>query len=442
VGSKPDLSDAQLAGQSLPLTGADGYAGVAPLRDLTPNRHHHYTLTLDDTPPDPAQGPYPEFTTFPPAGQKASFAYAFGSCFRPEGEEEGQIFQSLEAQRKLDDLRFILLIGDQIYADAHNHNGIGKIASTLDDYRAVYQYAWKRPSIRQLLANLPAFMTLDDHEVDDDWYWCDSRRQRATIPWWKRLERRCKGLAPADLSRQRVQYALKAYWEHQGMHAPSFHKSPVFDQSDLYTLAHDDAGSLAYSFAFGAAAFYVMDTRTRRVRSREKKTILGDEQWEALQEWLLSVKQAYPVKFLVTSSALLVSLWIDLIYDRWGGFRSERSRLINFLADKEIEGVYLLSGDLHSAHAVSADLRGPRGRLIPVWEFCSTPFEQDPYWLAKYTFDPRPYGRIERLQRHFSLAQPNYGVVRVNFPDAGRPQVSFEVYGKEGQLLDSIDTGG
>jgi hypothetical protein len=226
------------------------------------------------------------------------------------------------------------------------------------------------------------------------------------------------------------------------MHAPSFHKYPKFDQTGLYTLAHDDPGSLAYSFTFGAAAFFVMDTRTRRVRSREeKKTILGDKQWEALEGWLLSVKEAYPVKFLVTSSALLMSLWIDFVYDRWGGFRSERSRLINFLADNDIEGVYLLSGDLHSAHAVSADLKGPRGRLIPVWEFCSTPFEQDPNWLAKYTFDPRPYGRIKRLQRHFSLAQPNFGIVRVNFPNAGQPQVSFEVYGKEGQLLDSIDTG-
>jgi alkaline phosphatase D len=443
VGSKPDLNDAHLAGQSLPLTSADGFAGVAPLKGLTPNTHYHYALTLNNTPPDPAQkDPYPEFTTFPPAGQKNSFAFAFGSCFRPEGKYVGPIFEALEARRKLDNLRFILLIGDQIYPDAHTHNGIGKIASTLDDYRAVYEYAWKRPSIQRLLANLPAFMTLDDHEVDDDWHWLDSRRQQPTIPVWNQLLRRSKGLAPTNLSRQRAQDALQAYWEHQGMHAPSFDQSPRFDdQTGQYTLEPDDPGSLAYTFTFGAAAFFVMDTRTRRVRNRKKKTVLGDEQWQALEAWLLSVKEAYPIKFLVTSSALLMSMWVDVIYDRWGAFRRERSRLINFLAKNDIEGVYLLSGDLHSAHAVSARLEGSKG-LIPIWEFCSTPFEQDSNWIAEYTFNPWPYERIKgRLKRHFSLAQPNFGIVRVNFPNTGQPQVSFEVYGKEGQLLDSVDTG-
>jgi alkaline phosphatase D len=442
VGQTPDLSEAQLVGQSLPLSAPNGFAGVAPVQDLTPDTHYHYALILDDTPPDPRKGPYPEFTTFPPPGQKAPFAFAIGSCFRPEGEHEGQIFQALEARRQHDNLRFILLMGDQIYADAYQHNGIGKIAATLDDYRAVYHHTWKRPPLRHLLANLPAFMTLDDHEVDDDWCWSDSQRRQASIPWWNWVKRRVRGLRPRELSRQRVQDALKAYWEHQGMHAPTFHLPPHFDQTSRYTLAPNDPGSLAYSFTFGAAAFFVLDARTCRVRSKkeQQKTILGDDQWAAFEAWLLSVQHTYPLKFLVTSSALLMRLLVDVLYDRWGGFRSERDRFLGLLADNHIEGVYLLSGDLHAAHAVSAELETPSGHPLPLWEFCATPFEQRTPWLAQYTFNPVPFGRVKRLRRHFTIARPNFGVVRVNFADTGEPQVAFEVYGKEGQHLNSVQT--
>ena len=95
-----------------------------------------------------------------------------------------------------------------------------------------------------------------------------------------------------------------------------------------------------------------------------------------LETWLLSVKDAYPVKFLVTSCALLYSMWLDIPADRWSGFPRERERLLHLLAANGIENVYLLAGDLHAAHAVRAELYGPQERRITLWEFCSTPFEQ------------------------------------------------------------------
>ncbi len=176
LGKEPDLRDARLAATSLSLTNETGYAGVAPIQNLTPNTQYYYALTLTGTPPDQNVGPYPSFTTFPPAGERQSFAFAFGSCFRPKDEGAGKIFDAVDKRRQLDNLRFILLIGDQIYADAYQYNGIGKIACTLQEYRDVYAYTWSRPPLQRLLANLPAFMTLDDHEVDDDWHWVDSTR--------------------------------------------------------------------------------------------------------------------------------------------------------------------------------------------------------------------------------------------------------------------------
>ncbi|MCJ7662165.1 MAG: alkaline phosphatase family protein [Anaerolineales bacterium] len=437
LGKLPDLSDAQLVVKSLPLTQSTGYAGVAPLQNLTPNTHYHYTLKLQDTPPDPDQGPFPEFTTFPLEQQPTGFSFAFGSCFRPQSENGGAIFRALETRRQEDDLRFILLLGDQIYADAFEYNGIGKIACTLPEYRDVYTYTWSRPPLRELLANLPAFMILDDHEVDDDWGWANSQRRTAHIPFWDRIIRRLQGRPQNErrLPLHRVQDALQAYWEHQAMHAPHFQIPPQLDWREQYTLSPDDPGSLSYSFSFGAAAFFVMDARSMRVITRSQKTILGAGQWQALENWLLAVKDQYPVKFLVTSSALLYRFWIDIARDRWSGFPNERSRLLNFLAHHGIQGVYVLAGDLHVAHALRVDLHTSTANTIRLWEFCSSPFEQSPNQLGRYTYWPLRSHPVKEQHRSFIVSQHNFGVVRVNYSPSGKPVVRFEVYGEKGDLL-------
>ena len=314
-------------------------------------------------------------------------------------------------------MRFILLIGDQIYADDSKHNGIGRVACTLAEYREVYAYTWSRPPFRQLLANLPAYMILDDHEVDDDWHWQDSSRRLADIPWWNQIERWRQGCLPDErhLPIQRVQDALQAYWEHQGMHAPGMELPPQLNQGGQYALDLDDPGSLAYTFTFGAAAFFVLDTRSMRVRGRSERTMLNDGQWQALKSWLLAVKNTYPVKFLVTSCSMLYPMWHDIPRDRWSGFPEERDRLLHFLAANGIEGVYLLAGDLHSSHAVYAELYGPQGLTLPVWEFCSTPFEQNTNKLARYTYSALHSGPVKASRRAFCISQCNFGVVRVDF---------------------------
>jgi alkaline phosphatase D len=441
LGGKPDLSDAQLAGKSLPLVAENGFAGVAPLSGLTPNTHYRYALTLSDRPPTPDQAPFPRFTTFPPNQQKESFSFAFGSCFRPVDENGGQIFRALDRLRQSENLRFIMLIGDQIYADAYQYNGIGKIACDLDEYRQVYAYTWSRPPLRQLLANLPAFMTLDDHEVDDDWRWLDSDRRWAYIPWWDQVQRWLAARPPQEryIPLKRVQDALQAYWEHQGMHAPHFELPPVVNEAGQYALPKSDPGSLAYTFTFGAAAFFVLDTRTMRVRFRRQRSMLGEGQWKALEAWLLHVKDTYPVKFLVTSCALLYNMWLDIPRDRWSGFPQERDRLLNFLAANGIEDVYLLAGDLHSAHAVHAELYGPQEKGLPLWEFCSTPFEQVPSSVTRRTYSAPRVSAIKKQELIFTVAEHNFGVVRVDFGSgsgsSSKPKVRFEIYGTNGDML-------
>ena len=440
LGHQPDLSDAQLAATSLPLTSKCGFAGVAQLKKLAPNTHYRYFLTLSTDPPTPNQAPFPKFTTFPAEDTKFSFAFAFGSCFLPTGKYGGKIFSAIEDRRQQDGLRFILMLGDQIYADAYKRNGINKIATNLQEYRQVYAYTWAKPALRHLLAHLPAFMILDDHEVDDDWTWKDFDRTIARIPIWNRIIRmlRFRPRKERTLPLERVQDALQAYWEHQGMHAPPLLKSPMLDMNGQYALPPSDHGSLAYTFTFGGAAFFVMDTRTMRVKSKRGRKILGSTQWKALEDWLIRVKDQFPIKFLVSSSSLLNDLWIDLARDRWSGFPRERERLLHFLAANDIRGVYVLAGDLHSTHAVRTELYGPQGSSLPVWEFCSSPFEQKTNWLSRCTYKPLRSGPVKNQERAFTISKENFGLVRVNFGDDGTPTVGFEVYNRKGKLLAKV----
>jgi alkaline phosphatase D len=443
LGRKEHLSDAQLAGVSTPLQARDGFSGIVPVSGLEPETTYYYDLRLDDRFP-PVQVGYPKFTTFPSPGETANFSFVFGSCFRPSDKESsGTIFASLDTQRsKLDGtpaekLRFGLFLGDQIYADAWDHNGLGKGAATLEEYRAVYEYTWSRPPFRNLLKNLPAFMTLDDHEVDDDWHWVDDERQIAHVPPWDRFERWVKHRPYQErhISRQRAQDALQAYWEHQAMHAPTFVVPPQINAAGQYSLTPDDRGSLAYAFNFGATAFFVMDTRTQRVRNRSEHAILGPAQWEALENWLLQVKDTHPVKFLVTSSALLFYMFTDLPADRWPGYPKERARLLNFLAEHEIKGVHLITGDLHSAHAIRAELSGSSGQVIPLWEYCASPFEQRPNRVAPRTYWQLRHKPVIKQELKFCIDRLNFGVVKVDLADPNEPGVRFELYGEQGELL-------
>jgi len=228
---------------------------------------------------------------------------------------------------------------------------------------------------------------------------------------------------------------LQAYWEHQGMHARGYFLPLALNDEYRYTLAPNDLGSLAYSFTHGAAAFLVLDTRTMRVKPKGgQKKMLGEGQWQVLKDWLDDVKDAYPVKFIVTSCAMLYQLRFDIPRDRWTGFEDERDQFIKEVGKRDINGIYLLAGDLHSAHAMEVQIPGSSG-LIPLWEFCATPFEQDPNKLARYRWmrKPLPEGLVTSQELHFTYYQHNFGVVEVNFDDLQKPKVRFEIYGPDGR---------
>lgn len=429
LATQADGKDAKLAG-SVELSAQNGYAGIVALKKLQAETPYYFAVTLQRSRPKRAD--FHRFTTFPKSRQARSFSFVFGSCYLPPDEHGGQTMDELHRRIASDDLRFGLMLGDQIYADEVKGNGLGRIAVTLDEYRAVYEYVFSRPSFRKLQADLPLFMTLDDHEVEDDWHWRDSDRKWAGIPVHNRLLRWLKGLPPEQrhMSPGRVKAALKSYVEHQVIHAPKLLHPPKVNALGELQLGRDD-GNFAYTFEFGQAAFFVLDSRSMRVVNGRERSMLGESQWTQLEEWFLKVKEKYPVKFLVSSGTILHPFWLDVTRDRWNGFPAERERLLEFLATQEIEGVRILCGDLHSAHAVSAELKCPSGRRIPIWEFCATPFEQSSMFVSN-TYRPVFSKWLSRQKKHFNQTGQNFGIVYVNFED-NPPVVTFDLhYNKDG----------
>jgi alkaline phosphatase D len=446
IAAKEDFSDAALAAQSYPLGPETDYAGVAPLRNLEPNTRYWYALTQV-----PVKPPVPDghFTTFPEDGQPFPFAFAIGSCFLPKGNDCGRAFRILgdyasSQQGQIDEPRFMLMIGDQIYADQYPRNGIPKVATTLADYRAVYNHTWADPEMRKLMAVLPAYMALDDHEVDDDWAWWDEAHTRAYNSPLERFLRFIKGCPVEErvIRPERIQVALQACWEHQYMHTNGFVQPFQFDADYNYIVTGSDPGSLAYTFSYGAAAFFVMDTRTCRVRDLHNIHMLGDTQKQMLKDWLLQVDQTHQVKFLVTSSAFLFELWVDIARDRWTGYKTERNDLLKFIAENNIRNIYFIAGDLHSGHALSVDLQGADGNPIRVWEFCASPFMQKvgPFtWSYKKIRSPDIIRGSQH--KHFCRPKINFGIVNVKY-EAGCPHVQYDLhYEKEKGVWRSDSAG-
>ena len=137
---------------------------------------------------------------------------------------------------------------------------------------------------------------------------------------------------------------------------------------------------------------------------------------------------------------MLYQLRFDIPRDRWTGFEDERQQFIETLGERDLRGVYLLAGDLHSAHAMQVDIPGPSG-VIPLWEFCATPFEQEPNKMARYRWlrKPLPGDLVENQKLHFTYNQINFGVVEVNLDDPQHPKVRFEIYGPDGRMKNSVD---
>ena len=207
----------------------------------------------------------------------------------------------------------LLMTGDQIYVDDLNIIAPDReFKEILQKYRA----AFSQPHIAKLMAGLPTYMILDDHEIEDNW--------------------------PANKTKtddHLYRNATKAYELYQASHSPAHTLSAngqLNKQLDKYW----------YPFTDGDIEWFVTDSRTRRNLSATDRRILDTDQEQALCDWLIHSQAR--VKFVVTS----VMFYPDrkrLGDDAWQAFPEQRLRLLETIRTHRIKNVVFISGDVHGS---------------------------------------------------------------------------------------------
>jgi alkaline phosphatase D len=230
----------------------------------------------------------------------------FESILRQIENSEGE-----EGKGPIDGL---IMVGDQIYADDLNSF---RPDTSIDQFLERYREVFSRPYLQQLMSQVPTYMVLDDHEIEDNWPSKATDEDRVV-------------LYPA---------AMHSYQVYQCSHSPLFELN-----GDRITGTLD---RFWYTFQDGCCDWFVTDSRTERIWDKDpgKRRMIKPSQMEALKIWL--TMNPGLVKMVVTSVPFFPDLDDPDRDDKWTGFAAQRTEILDFILEKKISKVVFLSGDVH-----------------------------------------------------------------------------------------------
>lgn len=250
----------------------------------------------------------------------------------------------------------LLLLGDQIYADATA--GAFDPRSQVDRFHNTYREAWSAPNAREVLRRLPTYMMMDDHDIGAENWEINARRPP---PKRRRKDHR-------DRSRD-ILAGFRSFRDHQ------LKLSPRYDPELPYRSGVNGEACYWYAFESGGFGFFVSDTRSgrepRSLANAATARIMGPIQWRALKEWLWHRQktQGNRPKFVATASVVVpftCAAEANSAYvvrsDGWEGYPTSLSDLFRFIAQKRIENVVFLSGDPHASSVTEISLLDSTGK--------------------------------------------------------------------------------
>ncbi|MCP4662887.1 MAG: alkaline phosphatase family protein [bacterium] len=320
------------------------------------------------------------FRTFQ-ASNMAKLSFLLGSCRYPgilwRKKRSDRIFAPMfdrVAQRRAGDPRFVLMVGDQIYADMLNRHVPVGLADTYQEFQDRYLDAFGSGNMRRLLRNLPAYMILDDHEIEDNW-----TQDRLSEDRQKRVL---------------FQLAIGAYMSYQWSHGPRNFGNKLF-----------------YSFDCGGFPFFVLDLRTQRFKDDDddlwdnhllgRPSLSPDEpsQLDHLCAWLTEQQQKNgdDPKFIISSSVFVPNDRVTIKGDRyknrsdsWSAFPATRRRLLDHIVGEQIQNVVFLSGDVHCSNIARISFSGSEeAERLKAFSIVSSAF----YWPFPFA-DGEPAGFV------------------------------------------------
>jgi alkaline phosphatase D len=304
--------------------------------------------------------------TAPAPADAATLDFAIASCQR---WDVGHYAAWRHIAR--DDLDLVVFLGDYIYEYPSRPDALrrveGGLVTTLDQYRARYATYKSDPALQAAHAQLPWLLVWDDHEVANDY--ADLRGSRLEAGF---AERRAA--------------AYQAYWEHLPFPHAARPRGP-----DMRITGRLDWGRLA--------RIHLVDDRQHRAAQAcpkpgrggsntvaladcpelldPKRSLLGTAQerwladgWDRARPWNLLAQQTLMARYSWADPADGGGVYWT---DGWDGYPAARQRLLDSIAERQLPGVVVLGGDVHSHYVadLKADFDDPKSRTVAT-EFCGT----------------------------------------------------------------------
>lgn len=238
------------------------------------------------------------------------------------------------------DIDHVLLIGDQIYADATAD--IFDTRELREHFTRPYREAFGARHMRRLMASVPTYMAIDDHEFEDNW---PGNASMLLVP------------SNPDPVVQRYMNifwnGLAAVWAYQWSMSPR--NAPPQPTPPATT---NDLG-LWYTYESGGLPFFVMDTRTERDLRQDdisvhQANVVGPRQLQALKAWLLKPENQDKPKFIISGTVLAPAAkdfvqkkWLYRNSDSWWGYPATWQELVHHIVKHNIKRVVFIAGDYH-----------------------------------------------------------------------------------------------
>ena len=337
------------------------------VRGLESGRPYWYRFTNGD-----AASRIGRAATLPgPDATPERLRFAFASC---ANYEHGYF----SAYRHLaeENPEFVLFLGDYIYETIEQkrptvrRHSDGIEAATLPTYRDRYAQYRLDPDLQRLHAEVPAFVTWDDHEVSNDY----------GDKWSERFD-------DPELFLMRRAAAYQAFYEHMPVRPivslPSGPIMRVYDRfrvGDLIEVSILDGRQYRSRQACYAPPFkggmHLENDATCPERREAGRTMMGfaQEAWLASglantkAKWNLIAQDVLMAQYQVRQNDAFV-----MSTDNWDGYPANRARLLKRIQDTQVSNAVVLSGDIHSffANDLRLDFDDPNSPIVAT-EFVGT----------------------------------------------------------------------
>lgn len=325
----------------------------------------------------------------PPADGRPNKAVSFllGSCRYPglfwKRKASDRIFGPMLRDHQKE-VSFALMVGDQIYADMLGRMVPICLADTYEEFQERYTSAFGSRNMREFLRQIPTYMTLDDHEIEDNW-----TQDRIN----KKKEKRVL-----------FNIAIDAYMSYQWSHGPRSWNNcaPPPKKKKLSaveeSLHNPQTALLYYDFLCEGYPFFVLDTRTQRFQDEQEglddNHLLGRPaqrasepgQLERLLHWLKAQQEirGNAPKFIISASVFAPNPVRSTrsgyknkeASDSWPGFPNTRRAILDCIVENKIDNVIFLSGDVHCANVCQMTFQAGPANQLKAYNITSSAF----YW--------------------------------------------------------------